>query len=277
MKIFKSKLFLFAVALVVLSIVFMLFAYAFGGPTAVSNIMGSILTPIEGAVAGIGDALSEFFGYFYRYSALLEENAALQSELAYYKNLETQYLDAVLENEQLRKLAGIVEKNSDFVCEIATVVSGATSGFASEFSINKGTLSGIEVGDSVITELGLVGYVSEAGLNYANVITIINMDSSVGAKISRTRQIAVAEGDFTLASDDRLKLAYLENDADVKVGDVIVTSGTGGIFPPGIIIGYVTHFEIESHGISSFAQIDPAVDFGSLTTVFVVKEFEVTE
>ena len=85
--------------------------------------------------------------------------------------------------------------------------------------------------------------------------------------------VVVAGGDFELAGDGLLKVPYLENDANVRVGDTILTNG--GAYPPDLILGRVTEVRQESHGISSYAAVEPAVNLDELSTVFVVKSFSV--
>ena len=91
--------------------------------------------------------------------------------------------------------------------------------------------------------------------------------------MSRTREVVVTNGSFELASDGLLKVSYLENDADLRPGDVILTNG--GAYPPDLIIGKVEEFRQESHGISSYATVRPAVDISQLSTVLVIKDFHV--
>ena len=85
--------------------------------------------------------------------------------------------------------------------------------------------------------------------------------------------VVVTNGSFELASDGLLKVSYLENDADLRPGDVILTNG--GAYPPDLIIGKVEEFRQESHGISSYASVRPAVDISQLSTVLVIKDFHV--
>ena len=99
----------------------------------------------------------------------------------------------------------------------------------------------------------------------------------MGAVVSRTREVVVAEGSFELAGDGLLRLSYLQNDSDVLVGDTVETSGYGGIFPKGLLIGTITEVLPESHGISTYAKIQPAVDLTALKKVYIVKSFTITE
>ncbi|MEA5039051.1 MAG: rod shape-determining protein MreC [Clostridiaceae bacterium] len=278
MKLFRNKLFIFALTLVLVCGSIMLYAAAHkGSPTPLTNLLGAVVTPIEKGFSKVVDGVTGVFRYFYDYDRLKAENEELRARIAKYEELETQFYAAVNENADLRAAANIRAKHKDFEMELCNVVSAVGSGFQSSFTIDKGTLSGIESGDCVITEQGLVGYISETGLNYAQVVTVLNMDFTVSATNRRTREVMVAGGDFALAGDGLLKASYLKNDDDIQAGDVILTNGAGGNYPKDLIIGTVETFAVEPHGISSYATIKPAVDFDSLSAVLVIKDFTIVE
>lgn len=251
-------------------------AAAFGGgkSTVLSSALGAIVTPLEQATATVGDKISDLFGYFYRYDELQAENEALRKELEKFQKLENMFYEAINENEELRKLTEIREKHSDFQCELAAVVSTIEPGIHSSFTINKGALVGIEVGDCVITEAGLVGYIDEVGPNFSTVITVLNIKFSATVLNTRTRETLVAQGNFEFAPKGELKLSWLDHHSNILSNDVVVTSGSTK-YPPNLTIGTIRTFAVEDHGISSYATIEPAVDFSRLTDVFVVKSFEV--
>lgn len=275
MKLNGKKLIVLAVAICVVCCGTMLVsALRPDHPTWLGSALGAVVTPLEEATASVGDAISGFFGYFYRYDALEAENEALRKELAKFQKLENMFYEAINENEQLRKLTEIREKHSDFQCELAAVVSTVDTGIHSSFTINKGTLVGIEAGDCVITDAGLVGYISEVGPNFSTVVTVLNIEFQATALNTRTRETLVAQGNFDFAPKGMLKLSWLDHDADILKNDVIVTSGSAN-YPPNLTIGTIRTFAVEDHGISSYATIEPAVDFSRLTDVFVVKAFEV--
>ena len=270
-----KKLIALAVAIFVVCCGTML-ASALGGgrPTVFSSVLGAIVTPLEQGVAFVGEKVSDFFGYFHRYDDLLAENEKLQEELNRLQRLENMFFEAINENEELRKLTEIREKHSDFQCELAAVVSTVDLGIHSSFTINKGSLVGIEPGDCVITDAGLVGYVDQVGPNFSTVITVLNIKFQATALNTRTRETLVAQGNFDFAPKGLLKLSWLDHSANIMPRDTIVTSGSNN-FPPNLTIGTIREFAVEDHGISSYATIDPAVNFHKLTNVFVVKEFEV--
>ncbi|MBQ9535256.1 MAG: rod shape-determining protein MreC [Clostridia bacterium] len=270
MKLFRSKLFLFALALVLIACVIMIFAYGTGRPTIVTDMLGAVVTPLERGVTAVTDWLGGVTGYFHRYRELEAENAELRSRIAEYEKTEAMYYAAVEENESLRALSGLSSRYKELSWQLAEVVSVDAEGFQSAVTVNLGSAHGVEAGDCVMTEDGLVGYVSEVGLNYSQVVTIINMDSHISARVSRTREVVVAEGDFRLAGKGQLKLSYLKNGADVRAGDLVETSGAEK-YPEGILIGRIAYVEMETHGISSYAAVEPLADITRLKSVFIAK------
>ncbi|MBR5390654.1 MAG: rod shape-determining protein MreC [Clostridia bacterium] len=275
MRLFHSRLFWFAVVIVAICLSLMIWTAATGRNSFVTDLVGAVVTPLQNGVSKVTDKASGLFGYFYRYSALEQENEALKEQLNAYQRMENEYYSAISQNSALREAAGIRAKRADFELELCTVVASAGSGFQSALTLSRGSLSGIEKGDPVITGGGLVGFVSEVGLSYCTVTTLINADFTASALVSRTREVVAAQGNFELAAEGMLKLPYLENDADIRVGDRIFTNG--GTYPPDLIIGRVTDFRPETHGISSYAVVEPAVKADELSTVFVIKDFTVED
>ena len=269
----QSNLMWFAAVLIALSLLLALSSAVTGKPTFVRNITGAIVTPLQNGVAAATDRFTDLFGYFYRFDALERENAELKRKIQEFEKLEISYNAAIKENSALREAAGIKAKHADFEMELCTVVALTDNGFQSALTLNKGSVSGIEAGDCVITGDGMVGFVDQVSLNSCVVKTVINVDFNASAAVSRTREVVVTNGSFELASDGLLKVSYLENDADVRPGDTILTNG--GAYPPDLIIGRVVEFCQESHGISSYASVEPVVDFSGLSTVLVIKEFHV--
>ena len=257
----QSNLVWFAAVLIALSLLLALSSAVTGKPTFVRNITGAIVTPLQNGVAAATDRFADLFGYFYRFDALERENAELKRKIQEFEKLEISYNAAIKENSALREAAGIKAKHADFEMELCTVVALTDN------------VSGIEAGDCVITGDGMVGFVDQVSLNSCVVKTVINVDFNASAAVSRTREVVVTNGSFELASDGLLKVSYLENDADVRPGDTILTNG--GAYPPDLIIGRVVEFCQESHGISSYASVEPVVDFSGLSTVLVIKEFHV--
>ena len=134
------------------------------------------------------------------------------------------------------------------------------------------------MGDCVVSAEGyLVGVVSKVGLNWSTVLTVVDTDTELGARIFRTGEIAVAEGDFSLMGEGKLKLSYLKADEEVLIGDQIVTSGLGGYYPSGLVIGSVESVQTDDDGLARYAVLAPMVDFDALTELFVIVDHDIVE
>lgn len=277
MKIFRSRLFGFVMAIALLCTGLMIHSAYTGRPSVLSRAMGAVVTPVQSVLSEAVDSARDFFGYFYRYAALEEENARLKAEVEEYRKMEQKYMVAINENTELRKLSGLAAKHRDFtfeLCQVSSVYRGAAQ---VGMVLSKGSDSGIEQGDTVMTSGGLVGYVSAVGPNYSEVVTVLDIAFKAEAKISRTRETVIAEGDYELLSDGCLRLSYLPTDCNLQAGDLIETSGYAGIYPQGLILGRVRELGLDPSGLTRYAVVDPVDDITGLKWVYVVKDFEVVE
>lgn len=249
-----------------------------GRAGVVQNITGSVKTPVQQMVGSVADWLESVYGYVYKYDALQAENERLHEELAEAQKQLRDSAEALEENERYRELLEFDKKHSDMTYEAAKVVSWTSSNWASSFSISKGEGSGIELGDPVVTENGVVvGQITELGKNWATVSTVIDINSNIGARVSDTGSAGLLTGDFVMMQDGCAKLAYLSEGAQIFSGSIIVTSGSGGAFPPNLIIGTVTSVQQEAGGQIEYGMVKPNCELGSLVQVFVIKDFEVVE
>ena len=152
----------------------------------------------------------------------------------------------------------------------------STSNWTSTLTLDKGTAHGIAEGNCVIDANGaLVGMVIDAGTNWCAVRTLIDTEMSIGARVFRTKELGVAKGDFSLMEQNRMRLEYLPVDCNLLEGDQVVTSGFGGYYPPGLVIGSVEEVQVDDSGSASYAILIPKADFHTLEQVAVVKSFEI--
>ena len=155
---------------------------------------------------------------------------------------------------------------------------GPVSSKASTRKLNIGTDYGVSVGDCVITEAGyLVGLITDAGSSWCTCTTVIDTETSIGARVFRTGEVAVAQGDFSLMADGRLSLSYLSSDTALLVGDLVVTSGLGGYYPSDLVIGYVQEIKTDDDGLAQYAVLQPAAQIDELRQVFVVVDFTIVD
>lgn len=243
-----------------------------------SNALHVITTPVRNGVGAVADWAEGIYGYVFRYSQTQDELSRLRQQIAEMEEQARSGQDALRENEQLRELLNLQQRRRDFVFESARITAPATSNWQSTLTISKGTNFGIEAGDCVVTETGvLVGVVSTVGSNSAVVSTVINTDIDMGGMIARTYSSGILEGDFTLMEEGKLKLSYLPDGARLVAGDEVLTSGKGGIYPSGLVVGHVDGVFTDPSGQTRYAVILPEVELGSLIEVFVIKEFDIVE
>ena len=242
----------------------------------VSNLVGVLSTPFRSVVAAVADWVEDRYNYSFQYDELVEENETLRQQVADLQEQIREAQDANRQNELYRELLGLAEKRSDFELEDATVTLHTTSNWNSTLTINKGSNVDVAVGDCVVDAYGnLVGVVSEVGLNYSVLSTVIDPSTEIGGRIPRTDDNAVLEGDFTLMREGRLKLSYLPENSQLISGDQITTSGLGDIYPSGLVVGTVESIHTEADGLTRYAVVTPAADLDDLRYVFVIKDFDV--
>ncbi len=276
---FRHKVLLAVVIVIFLALTLSVVSALTGGHASpVSNALGSVFKPLQGAVAGLSDKIASVYGYIYQFDAVQAENEQLRKQIAKMEEEARLSQASNEENVRLRKLLGLAERRRDFKLETATITARDVSNWTSTFTLSRGANYGIEPKNCVINEEGfLVGIVSEVGANWATVTTLIDTDMEAGAFNFRSGQSAVAEGNFDLMRQGLLRLSYLAKDDDIKNGDLILTSGIGGVFPREIVIGVVQDVHTDETGISAYAVIKPSVDLNALSQVMVIKSFDISE
>ena len=183
-----------------------------------------------------------------------------------------------VENQRLRELLGLTAQRSDLKTVSARVAERSVDNWASTLTLNRGTSAGVDIGDCAIDQYGsLVGVVTNAGMNWCTVTTILDTTSAIGATVFRTEQVAVAQGQLNLMTDGCLALTYLEDPENLIAGDLVVTSGLGGYYPAGLSIGTVKELRTDVGGLTQYAVITPKADISALTQLFVITQFDVVE
>ena len=238
----------------------------------------SLAMPVQKAAAAVAGWFESIYGYMYKYDQLVEENNALRAQVIEYQSQAGDYREALEENARLRELLNLQAKHQDFEFESAKIVSWDSSNYTSSFTISKGSDSGIEVGDSVVTEYGaLAGQVTELGTTWASVRTVADVGMDVGALVGDNGYAGLDVGEFSLMQQGKTRMTYLSAGAQIFEGDEVVTSGKGGAFPPGLLIGTVETVMAEAGGQTTYGVVAPACDLDALSQVFVIKDYRITE
>ena len=249
-----------------------------GGTDPLTNAANTIAAPIRSGIAMVLDCVEGVTDYVLHYDDLHEELDALRAKVAELEEEVRQSAEAQRENEQLRELLDLQQKHRSFDLESARVTARSTSNWTSTLTLSRGSNAGLEVGDCVITETGvLVGILSEVGWNWSTVSTIINTNIELGGIVSRTYSAGILEGDFNLMNEGKVKLNYLPESARLVSGDEVLTSGKGSVYPPGLVVGYVDGMFTDPSGITRYAIATPAVELDSLIEVFVIRDFDIVE
>lgn len=245
-----------------------------GSETLATSISSIFLSPFQ----NISNSITLYFDGIYQknfeYETLVSENTELKTKLSQIEDdlrIAEFYIE---ENEHLKSILGIKLKNTDYEFEIAEIIGRNLNTINGVLTINKGSNVGIELNDTVITNDGLVGYISRVSYNNAQITTILDPSWQIGVLTSSSREIGIAEGSLELLNDGYVKLSYLDKNTQVKIGDTIETSGIGGIYPSGVLIGLVVSVATEDHGVSKYAKVKPFVDINALSQVYIIKNFE---
>ena len=242
------------------------------------NATGVLEAPIKKVLSSTVNWFDTIYGYLYKYDSLQAENESLRSQLADAQKSARDGIAASEENTRLRKLLELREKHTDYEMESAKVVLWSSSNWSSSFTISKGENSGIEIGDPVITEYGaVVGQITELGTNWATVSTLIDVDMSVGAFVGAAGNSGMVVGEYSFMKNKTAKLTFLADGAQIFVGDDVLTSGSGGAFPSGLVIGTLTAVQTEAGGQIEYGVVEPQCNLDSLVQVFIIKSFEVVE
>lgn len=233
-----------------------------------NSAVGTVITPLQKAAGSLG-VVGDFVDRLANAGAYKAENRQLREEVARLRQ-ESVNIEAYRgENERLRALLDMKDLRDGPEYTGANVISYDSGDWYETLVIDKGTAEGVGVNSVVVVPDGLVGSVFEAGPNYAKVKAVTDVESSVGAICGRTNDIGLAEGKSGLTPEGRCALNYLDKNARIVEGDVIETSGTGGIFPKGLTIGRVTSISEVGDGLTLECEIETAVDPGKVTEVLV--------
>ncbi|MBI4413072.1 MAG: rod shape-determining protein MreC [candidate division NC10 bacterium] len=223
------------------------------------------VTPFLKLYAAVTGTTSRLWANYVDLRRVRAENLRLQEEMAALREEVRRLAEAGLENSRLRRLLDL-PAGREFDLVAAQVIAKDTTNWFKTIMINKGSEAGVQRSLPVIATEGLVGRVLEVMPWTAKVQLLTDPVSSVGALLQEQRGTGLVTGD----RGQTATVKYLPLMAEVRVGDVVLTSGMGGVFPKGILIGTVTATHRKSGALFQEAAIQPSVDFGRLEEVLVI-------
>lgn len=248
-----------------------------GWGSLLHRVGGTVIYPFQWVFSKIGDGVSGFVQHFEDVDKLQEQVEALEKEN---ESLKAQLNDAdIILQEQawLYQYLAMKNEHEDFsMCAASVIAESGQSGsgdFITTMTLNKGSAHGIKMGMPVVSTSGLVGMVTEVGLNQCYVQTVLNTSSSVGALSVNTLDKGLLEGDYACLYEGCATLRYLPETATISVGDKIITSGQGTVYPYGVPVGTVSEVTVNPYSRTKEAKIVPFHDFSDTDEVIILTSY----
>ncbi|MGM9549147.1 MAG: rod shape-determining protein MreC [Faecousia sp.] len=236
-------------------------------------IVQGVLAPFRAAGTALTNTAEKYYSYMFRYEALDAENKVLEEKIAQMEDVARQADAVTRENERLRAALGLKETHEDYKLVDAYIIGWSSSDWEDTFTINRGTNAGIQENMCAITANGeVVGLVTEAGVNYAVVKTVLDSTLEISGTIATSGYNGMVKGGYINGNDTLLQMNYLPSDSIIRNKDQVVTSGST-VYPRGLIMGYVVDAGFEETGVAKFALLDPAADINSLEQVFIITDY----
>ena len=243
------------------------------GKNIPSMVVQTVLTPLRAGANALTNQAEQMYNYMFRYEALQAENEALKAQIAQMEENNRLAASVQRENERLRKLFNLKENNPDYDLVDGYVIARSSTDWTSTFTIDCGSRDGIAEGMVAITENGeVVGLVTEVGLNYCTVKTILDSSLEISATIASSGYSGMVQGAYTSADAGHLRMNYLPSDAVIRNRDQVVTAGST-VYPRNLILGYVVGVGMDVASVAKFARVEPAANINQLEQVFILTNF----
>jgi rod shape-determining protein MreC len=218
-------------------------------------------------ISGLSNQVKNYVGAISEFKKVKEENKILNEQMERLLQENALLKEKLITYDRLTELLEL-KKSFSFQMIPAQVISREPGNWFNSIIIDKGFKDGVDKNMAIATYSGLVGKVVSVDSHSSKVLLILDQRSAVGSMIQRSRDIGVLKG----SEKNYCYLEYLSRDADVKRGDLVITSGLGSIFPKGITIGKVIEIKKDDHALFQEVIINPQVDFTKLEEVFIVKK-----
>ena len=232
-----------------------------------------VLTPFRAGVSKLTEKSPQLYDYMFGYEALLAENQSLKEQLAAIEDEARDAYATKQENERLRAALDLVDANEDYKLVDAYIISTSSSDWSNTFTINRGSNIGIQEGMCAITAYGeLVGLVSEVGVNYSVVKSVLDSSLEISATIAASGHSGMVQGGYSSGLNGLLRMNYLPSSATIRNHDQVVTTGST-VYPRNLVLGHVVDAGFDDTGVAKYALLQPAADVRSLEQVFIVTEY----
>ena len=245
--------------------------------TLLESAIGVVVTPFQDLTTGISSWVDETITEYRNKTDLKEENTELKNQIASLLEENRRLAMYESENAKLSALLKIAQRYPTYESIGATIIAKDPGVWYDGFTIDKGTTSDVSANMVLIAPEGLVGKVLESGMTFSKAQSILDSRSSVPAMSTRTGDLGVVKGNYTLSADGLCMMEYIDAQAEIMVGDEIVTSHLSDIYPAGLPIGKVLELETDTSGLTKYAVIQPYVDLKHLDTILVIDKSSAVE
>lgn len=228
-------------------------------------IVLEVTAPVERVVSAPVDGVRQFFSDYVDLLGVKAENRRLQQRIAEIESENLQFREALVSSGHLARVASMRDE-IEIPMLPAEIVGLDVAPWFRSVLVDRGEEHGVLPGYPVVTHEGVVGLVTATSSHAAKTMLVLDRQSSLDALVQRSRARGVVRG----IGRDRLEFEFVVRDSDVALGDEIVTSGLGGVYPKGLRIGRVSELEDSGGRLTKIAVVTPAVDLGQLEQVFVL-------
>ena len=271
---FKStQVKVFAVILAALLFGAVVAAVSQNDTSPVSKAVSVAFVPLQKATSFLSEKLRLFGASFASANTYRAENEALRQQVAEYQAKLVDYDEIKHKMTSYEEMLGIKASNPDYVLAPANIIGSDAADQFSSLMIDKGSNDDVAVNDPVICGGYLVGIVKKVNPTDSVVLSLLNPQINVSAIESKTRETAYVTTDSEQSKNGTCMLAGLERTTLIAPGGIVITSGIGGIYPKGLIIGTVTQVLESEYDLTSYAILEPGVDPRSIEDVFVITDF----
>lgn len=234
----------------------------------VKGVLARVSTPVQGPLSQAGKALSGLTANFRDQGELRTENERLRAAVEYLTAENARMVELQKENENLRLQLGFKQAHPTLIGLPVEIIGREPSGSINYVEVDKGSTAGVQKGMPVVDSAGLVGQVMEVERERAKILLIVDISSSVPAKIQSSRADGVVEG--AAQRGGQLLMKYIPQGEKVQPGDWVITSSLGGTFPKGLPIGKVVKVRQRDSDMMQEAEVAPVVSFSRLESVTIV-------
>lgn len=238
--------------------------------SSVEKSFSYVIVPVQKGVNVFGDWVIDKVNFIKNINELETMNTALSEEVNKLRYENKILQQDKIELDRLRNLYELDNAYPSYPKTGASIIGFDPGNWYNIFIIDKGTNEGLEVNMVVLAGNGLVGHIIEVGPNYSKVLSIIDDSSKLSAKILRTSDICIVRGEKQLQGN--CQVDFIEESANIIIGDEIVTSHLSDIYPPGILIGKIREIKPNADNLTKSGIIEPVVDFKHLEQVLVIKQ-----